>query len=133
MIKKKGEKASEKEGANSQTSCSAKDKGSQAAAILEKFAHTQAKSNQIASQAKDQVGVLVTRKSQGQQKTNAGTEVIVAMENSMQPLEAGVVGGEEPSLKEILQAVNFCKSSLSEMIEQVKGIREEITFLRHDI
>lgn len=39
---------------------------------------------------------------------------------------------EEPSLKEVLNAVNFCKVTMLEMSDHLKGIREEIHFLPHD-
>lgn len=54
------------------------------------------------------------------------------MENSILVLEGCARAGEEPSLKDVLLAANFCKSSLYEVAEQLKGIREEIYFLRHD-
>lgn len=53
MPNKKGEEVSQQEGVHSQMKHSVKDKGCQAATKLERFAHTPAKSNQTASQAKN--------------------------------------------------------------------------------
>lgn len=121
----------QQEGVNPQLQRSAEDKGNQAAAKLEMFANTPVKSNQTASQAKNQTGATAARKSQGKQ--GIGSRDRFSSENPLLSLEAGAVEGEEPSLREVLQAVNSCKSSLFKMTEQIGVIREEINFLRHDV
>lgn len=40
---------------------------------------------------------------------------------------------EEPSLREVLSALNTCKVSLFEMTDQLKSIKEDMSFLRHDL
>lgn len=42
-------------------------------------------------------------------------------------------GIAEPSMKENLQANNNCKFSLSENFDQLKGIIEDMSVLKHDV
>lgn len=57
---------------------------------------------------------------------------------SSKETEGGILGPttgaeKEPSLKDILLAVNNCKSSLSELSDQLKCIKEDLLFLREDV
>lgn len=111
--------------AGAQPQQSAKEKRNQAAAKLERFAHTPAKGGQASTtQTKTLTGVSATRKSQ-----RLAAEIDQTADTSMLLSEASVLTEEEPSLKEVVCAVNSCKSTMS---NKLKYIREEINCLRHD-
>lgn len=78
---------------------------------------TLVKSNQTSSQVKNGGGCQEQGKARDSKRNRA--ETVTTMENPMLFLEAGAEGGGERSLK-VLLAVNFCKSSLCEMTEQLK-------------
>lgn len=40
---------------------------------------------------------------------------------------------KEPTLKDVFQAVNACKFSLGELCDQLKGVKEELLLVRHDL
>lgn len=48
-------------------------------------------------------------------------------------LEPTTGAEKAPSLKDILLAINNCKSSLSELPDQLKCIKEDLLLLRHDV
>lgn len=56
--------------------------------------------------------------------TVAGFHDLLALEASTE---------EEPSLRDVLMAVNGWKCALTEMMDQLKCIKEEITFFKHDL
>lgn len=142
MTRKTGEEAAQHDGTNSQPQRSTK--GNQTAAKLEQFAHTPAtaqtptKGGQPVGQqqTKTQLGFSSVRKSQGQtaaaQESDPAGFKTTETETLVLSPEAEASTEGEPSLKEILQAVNNCKFSLCEVSDQLKCIKEDLSFLRHD-
>lgn len=153
MSKKKGmEDGSVQQGTGGLGTRSAKEKGNQAATKLERFAHTPNQTPNKSSNlggGQQQVG-HPGRRSQTQEN---GTLVIPS---SVIPLVGsasrgtldkqqnlgleGATGGDqgssgerEPSLQDILTAVNTCKQSITELSEQFKSIRDELLVVKGEV
>lgn len=151
--RRKGDEHASQESMGVQSLRSAKDKGTSstvagataaavaATAKLEKMInvtdHTPTKGGQLV-----QSKITADRKSQG------GSIAFVSRTTAKNPpvKGAGGVGKTmetantqsqvpegEPSLKDILLAINACKQSLGEMSGQMQDIKEEIALVRHDL
>lgn len=138
MTRKRGEEQTQQENACSQPQRTAKDKGSQvvAEAKLESFAHTPAQTPPKGGQqlqVRTHQRAPSDRKSQGQMTAASGiksassrwTEGEIS-EPEPAP-EAGPLLEEEPTLKYVL------KFSLFEPCDQLKGIKEELYLVIHDL
>lgn len=88
-----------------------------------------------------QSGASAVRKSQGHGQAVAAPEVNHIggkhagediQDTPESPSATGAPTEGEPLLKEVLQAINSCKFSLCELSDQLKTIREELSFVRHD-
>lgn len=146
MTRKRGAQ----DGAGVQMQRGPKDKASQAAAKLERFAHTPNHTPKKGGQAGGvqhqgpQVGHPGGRKSQGLAAgasatvTESASHAVLVGEDELSRELAegiGVLASEsekEPSLKEILLAVNY-KSSIFDLSDQLKCFRDELLSLRHDV
>lgn len=153
MTRKKGEEQAQhtQEGSVAQATRSLKEKGSRAssamaaAAKLEKYAHTPqhspAKGN-LVPQEKMQLRGMGDRKSIGKTSSMPLIPVKGANKKSPEkgPLEkvpedtpaSNELGEPEPTLKEVLKAVNSCRGSLTSLSDQLRGLKEELRFMSQE-
>lgn len=156
MTKRKGEEQLQQplENMPVQTTRAAKEKekGSQnasalsAAAKLEKFAHSAtlspAKNNQLTA-GKSSAGGLGDRRSLGKGPDSQSASTRATNKKSPereQPGRAGdssptvdVVCDQEPTLKEVLCAINACRSSIGGMWEELKALSEEFGSIKQEL
>lgn len=124
-----------------------------AAAKLKELTHGQTppKSNQQPAHtsmlSKLQSGANHARRSRGQgpghvtpvigTNTSIGNTATEGLEEvqgqTTSPPTAANSGELEPSIKDILQAINSCKFSIDEISPQLKTMQEELTLVRHDM
>lgn len=163
MTRRKGEDPQQpQESSAAQPTRSSKEKGNvavpastaaTAAAKLEKYAHTPshspAKSNQLPHE-KTQTGLAGDRKSVGRMSaasvalpastktTNKKSPELVSLEKGMAltngaSSDLSTVGEPEPTLKEVLAAVNACKGSLNDLCNQLRGLKEELRSMGQEL
>lgn len=137
------------EGTGASVQRGSKEKMNQVAAKLERFAHTP---NQTPRKASSTGGVQQHARHPGRRSqvndtgTVAGTvsaapEAKGALEGEPALDADSVVGGEvsmlaeerEPSLRDILMAVNNCKLSITDLAEQLKIIRNELLDVKKEV
>lgn len=138
MTRKKGEEQQQQpqENLSSQTTRSSKEKGNKvasataAAAKLEKFAYAPSQSpvrgNQLPPE-KTQLGGTGNRKSLGKTTATSSTNIRTANKKSPEKdilrkatevtADLSIVSEPEPTLKDVLCAVNSCRRSLSDLCE----------------
>lgn len=149
MTRKKGsEEAAAQEGAHNLRG--PKEKVAQgAAAKLERFAHTPnctpKKGNQGGAQLQGaQINHPGGRKSQGPAEicipsvTESALQTCLVKESGLSGLGHEVIkdkeaAEQEPSLKDILLAINVCKTTLSDLSDQLRGIRDDLVILKKDM
>lgn len=129
--------------------CSSKEKGTQmamaaaAVAKLERFVHTPGQTPRKGGQqvqVKTQQGAPADRKSHGHLPAAApSASAIKIVSNRSQGMaqqdsevipDLGSPSEEEPTLKDVFQAVNACRLSLGELSDQVK---EDVLLVRQDL
>lgn len=117
-----------------------------AAAKLEKFAHipsqSPGKSNQIPP-GKGPTGGSGDRKSLGKVADNSAANPKIATKKSPVKGHSGatmddihnvnIAGPQEPTLNEVMGAINACSSSVSEMCVELRGLKEEVSSIRQEI
>lgn len=154
MSRRRGEEQTQQENVGTQQLRSSKEKSDQVvstgtaavAAKLERFAHTQGQTPTKGGQQahiKTQQNVSGDRKSHGQSSTAvsaAPTTKTVSNKNQETTRQHSEVisdpsplSEEEPTLKDILQAVNACRSSLGELSDQLMGVKEDLLLVGHDL
>lgn len=150
MTRKKGtEEGTAQDGTGASVQRSSKEKTNQVAAKLERFAHI---SNQTPKKASSTGGAQHQASHSGRrsQVIDIGTVAVTA---SAGPVASGVLEGEtalcvesvvgggepapveekEPSLRDILLAVNNCKLSITDLSEQFKIIRDELLDVKKEV
>lgn len=148
MTRKKGEEPQLQENSSSQTTRASKEKGNQvaatAAAKLEKFAHPSTSSSSPSKNIQHQQDRLQAgdRKSLGKGPATTLTTK-AANSKSLEGELAGSVnnnaighnapGEAEPTLKDVLCAVNSCKASLSELCTQLTGLKDELITVSQEL
>lgn len=154
MTRKKGEEQHQpvQENSSAHPTRSTKEKGSQnvsaaaAAAKLEKFAHipsqSPGKSNQVPP-GKGSTGGPGDRKSLGKVADNSAANPRVVTKKSPVKGHSGatmdnthnvnIAGHQEPTLNEVMGAINACSSLLSEMCTELRGLKEEVSSIRQEI
>ncbi|XP_073480059.1 uncharacterized protein [Aquarana catesbeiana] len=152
MTKKKGEEHPQQphESSLAQATRAAKEKGnlavsaSAAASKLEKFAHTPSHSpTKGAQQSQEKTGSTGDRKSLS--KTTTAVLTTTKMANKKSPerdppgksseVNPGIEmpSETEPTLKEVLSAVNACRGSLSDLCDQLRGLKEELCSMSQEL
>lgn len=105
------------------TANTAKDKSKEIANKLERFAHNPSQSTGKISQPRSSLSPSTAPKGPGSHNTfskmaSMPSSPMVAGAPDLSLEETSMI--EEPSLREVLTAVNGCKSALSEMMDQFK-------------
>lgn len=149
MTRKKGtEEVAGQEGTGVPAQRGPKEKVNQVAAELERFAHTP---NQTPKKSGHTGGAQHQAGHPGRRSQASAIEV--GTDTSSDPAVNGVLEGvhclnmelearsgatvpaveKEPSLKDILLAVNNCKVSITDLCEQLKGISDELRALKNEV
>lgn len=118
-----------------------KDKSKEAANKLEWFAHNPAQSTGNIQLPRTWLSPAPSMTLKGLSLQNKSSKMTPTPPIPPTPTVAGLHDlsaldaskEEEPSLREMLIAVNVCKTALTEMTDQLNCITEEMAFFRHDL